>query len=1365
MNEGYRKRLLSQLKQLVVAIETGDCSADFDDGLLPSEEQEVVRSLCEAIKNRQAATEYDIIKYKLANDALNIALWDVDSPSGDPFDPNNIVRWSQEFRHMLGFSDENDFPNTLYSWSDRIHPEDKEMVFNAILVHLNDYTGKTPFDIEYRIMMKSGEYLYFHAFGTTLRDNAGVPRRVAGAVRNITEKRQTANALQEALTETKKTLEIMASILNKSNAMIYVTDPDTNEILFINDGMKQHYGIKGGIGDICYEVFQVGMNERCSFCPCHQLAKEPNKVIVWEEHSTLTQRFYRNSDQYVDWPGGKKAHIQHSFEITDIKQTQNELEHKQKLLFAVNSAATLLLTSDAKSFGNALWQSMKIITEAIKGDRMYIWKNYTVDGELHCGQIYEYSENVEPQQGKYFTFEVSYSDYVPRWEIELSSGRCINNVVRDMPLKEQELLLPQGIISILVMPVFINDQYWGFVGFDDCRNERIFTKEEETILRSASLLFANAVMRHEMQHKIFEEKEFNQILFESSPVGLEIYNDSYECLNCSDMVLNMLETSEKYYIEHISEFAPEYQPNRQKSSDKVKELIDRALSGETLTSEWEYISTSGESIPCEITLTRTKRDNQYVVLVYTYDLRLYKAIEKEANEANERAKLMLDSNPLICILRDEQNNVIDCNQEALKFFDVSAKKDLRNNYHRFYPEFQPDGSKSIEKVQFLLKNLMENKSIESFEWTFQNIKGEQMPVETKFVLIQWEGVNLILSYSRDLREIKVKERELAEITEREHNERLQREAAQAANDVKSQFLAHMSHEIRTPMNAVLGMSELLLQENLSRRQLRYVGDIKTSAMALLEIINDILDVSKIEAGKFNLVPAHYDFNEMVENLKSIVHFLIKDKNIIFKLDLQENIPTCLYGDDVRLRQVLLNILSNAIKFTEKGYVQLSVSCTDDMLKMTVSDTGMGIPAEKIQTLFDAFEQVDTHKNRNTTGTGLGLTITKSIVEMMDGKITLESVYGQGTSISVEIPKVLGDEALIAHTDTKETVLYAPDAKILVVDDNQINLNVASGLLQLYHISVDRAESGKQAIEMLQRKEYDMVLMDYMMPEMTGTEAVKVIRELGITVPIIALTASAVIGAKEMMLEAGMDDYLAKPIIKLELLQMLKKWLPIDKLLNSPAEAITVNKVLDEKDTEFWNTIAQIEELSLLEGLNRVNGQWDVYEQILRLMVQESSKSIKKLNEFLSANDMNNFCIEVHGLKGALANIGVIDLSTKAFELETASSKQDSDFCRDNLPALLDGIIDLNSKLSEAFSIISQSGDLIEIPPELPLIFQRMKEAFSEIDIVWIDEEVENLDALKLNGTIKNQVEQIKDMVLMMDYDGAIEHMQILLNGN
>jgi len=381
---------------------------------------------------------------------------------------------------------------------------------------------------------------------------------------------------------------------------------------------------------------------------------------------------------------------------------------------------------------------------------------------------------------------------------------------------------------------------------------------------------------------------------------------------------------------------------------------------------------------------------------------------------------------------------------------------------------------------------------------------------------------------------------------------------------------------------------------------------------------------------------------------------------------------------------------------------------------------------------------------------------------MGGRIEVESVYGQGTSFHVEIPALLGDEASIRRAESSnDLVVYAPEAKILVVDDNAVNLNVASGLLRLCKIAAVTASSGRKAIELVKRNNYDIVFMDHLMPEMDGLETTRAIREMGIETPIIALTASAVLGTKELMIAAGMDDYLSKPILISHLKTILSKWLPADKQLRAPPTDHAPDRELSNSRAEFWARIGQIEGLSVSQGLDRVDGQRDSYENTLKLMIREIAKCDRNLSEFLAAGDMQSFHIEVHGIKSSLANIGAIKLGNLARELEKASGRNDSAFCAAYIPPLLRGLDDLRLRLEEAFSATSRGGGAIELPPELPPIFERLTEAFREMDIVAIDEGVERLAALSLTGALGDGIGQIADAAIMSDFESAIEVIQKL----
>ena len=382
-----------------------------------------------------------------------------------------------------------------------------------------------------------------------------------------------------------------------------------------------------------------------------------------------------------------------------------------------------------------------------------------------------------------------------------------------------------------------------------------------------------------------------------------------------------------------------------------------------------------------------------------------------------------------------------------------------------------------------------------------------------------------------------------------------------ANTAKSAFLANMSHEIRTPINAILGLNTMTLRESDDPQIREYATEIEQAGNTLLSLINDILDISKVESGKMEIVPVEYDLSSVINDTVNMMSFKAKAKNLELKVDVDKNLPHKLYGDDVRIRQVLVNLLSNAVKYTEKGSVTLkvlgNVSEDEVMLKYVVSDTGIGIKEEDMEKLFAKYERLDTIKNRNVEGTGLGMAITTKLLGLMNSSLDVQSTYGKGSTFSFELAQKVIDKEPIGdlnkrfcqtkREDDSYVRFIAPDAKILVVDDNRTNRLVFKKLLQRIKVQIDEADSGQACLDMCCQKEYDIIFLDHMMPGMDGIETREKMRENtrcpNINTPVIALTANAISGSREFYLEAGFDDYISKPIEPKKLEKMIFDLLP------------------------------------------------------------------------------------------------------------------------------------------------------------------------------------------------------------------------------
>ena len=599
-----------------------------------------------------------------------------------------------------------------------------------------------------------------------------------------------------------------------------------------------------------------------------------------------------------------------------------------------------------------------------------------------------------------------------------------------------------------------------------------------------------------------------------------------------------------------------------------------------------------------------------------------------------------------------------------------------------------------------------------------------------------------------------------------------KEEAERANSAKSRFLANMSHEIRTPINTIMGMDEMILREDATdvpkgyfMSVINYALDIRSASESLLGLINDLLDISKIESGKMKLVEQGYDFAELLRSIITMIRVRSREKDLTFDVMVDENIPTRLYGDSGKIKQVLLNLLTNAVKYTEKGGFTLNVSLeekreNDCDLKFSVKDTGIGIKAEDMDKLFTAYERLDEERNSGIQGTGLGLDISRRFAELMGGKLWCESEYGNGSEFILTVTQKTEDATpmgkFVELVDEGAKGPYvpqfiAPDADVLIVDDNPMNLSVIKGLLKATKMFITTASSGEECLEKIKYGSFNAVLLDHMMPGMDGVETVARIREDHPDLPVYALTANSTLG-EEFYISKGFTGYLAKPIDSRAVERAIMKHLPPEMMMK-PDGADFTEQI--EELPENMNWAKDIEGISMDEGV-RNSGGIGAYINSLHLFEETLEDNARVIKAAYDENDIKLFTIKVHALKSSARIVGALGLSSLAEKLEKAGNDGDMDFIHGNAEKLLEEYRAFKDRLKKLHED-AVAEDKEPIPEdELGDAYEALRELIPQMDYDSVEMILANLNEYSLPEEDAKKMAELGKMLKTLDWDGMAQ---------
>ena len=1050
-------------------------------------------------------------------------------------------------------------------------------------------------------------------------------------------------------------------------------------------------------------------------------------------------------------------------DLREHKQMMLEIERRDKLLNSVHRVATLLLTpTDDAQQQDSLMESLELLGRSIGADRVQIWRNEPVDGALYFVHRNQWLSEVGKQKplvpiGLKFPY-----DRRPKWKSMFVQGGYLNCPVHELPEADQLFLEPYEINSIVIIPLFWQDLFWGFLSLDDCHQERPFSEEEINILRSAGLMIVSTIHRQILTNQIQKEHEHTQTLLDALPLGCAIWDKNLKAFDCNIALLHFFNLQrQEEFLDRFIEFAPEFQPDGTPSLEKLKRCTEKAFEDGILKMEWSAQTPDGSQIVLDTTLVRITYEGDLAVAAYLRDLsehkRMMQAIGRRdflLNTVNQIATALLESETNV--FEKILNQCMDTMGMAVGVDRIYVAKNSVVGGERFFSKVYGWTNYDKPQSRYETEEVSYDREFPGWWETLSHgncITGlvRDMPADIRERLNALNILSLcvvpiflqdvfwgVISFDNHSRERAFSSNEHSILlsvgmlianaifrndmmlnlrTAANQLEAALKEAKEATQ-AKSNFLAHISHEMRTPLNAVIGLSELALgADDLSGESHANLEKIYNAGVTLLNTVNDLLDLSKIEAGKFDLLLTEYDVPSLINDTITQNIIRIGDKPIEFVLDIDANLPTRLYGDELRIKQIFNNLLSNAFKYTKRGTVEFSVRCfwnSNDMwLIARVSDTGIGIRPEDLAYLFTEYSQMDVRSSRYIEGTGLGLSIAKQLAEMMDGSISVETEFGKGSEFTVKVRQKLVTDAVIGQEmveslknfqyadnrydrNLRFTRLCLPYARVLVVDDIVTNLDVAKGLLKPYRMFVRCVTSGVQAVDAIrdEKIKYNAIFMDHMMSGMNGVEATRQIREIGTeyakNIPIIAMTANAVSGNEEMFLSNGFQAFLPKPIDLSRLNEIIRLWV-WDKTLETPptglggrypradkpdrrshsdrrykSERRIFSNRRNGRDRRMLHK--RIAGVDMLKGI-KLFGNEQSFLRVLQSFATNTRPLLETIKQ-VDQDDWDDYIVAVHGVKGSSRGICAEMVGTVAETLEMAAKSGEIGFVLDNTPDFL-----------------------------------------------------------------------------------------------